>query len=107
MVLPTYPFERRRYWIEPAAASPAPVPERAAPPERRAEPAAESGNVVPGVVEGVTYLGQDLCVFVRLTGREDPIVVRMNSEQGREAPAQPGDAVWCCWPPAASRVLTV
>ena len=73
----------------------------------RADPAPGTGNAVPGVIEGVSYLGQDLCVFVRLTGREHPIVVRMNSEQGRETPAQPGEAVWCCWPPAASRVLTV
>ncbi len=73
----------------------------------RAEPAPGSGNAVPGVIEGVSYLGQDLCVFVRLAGRDDPIVVRMNSERGRETSARPGEAVWCCWPPAASRVLTV
>jgi spermidine/putrescine ABC transporter ATP-binding subunit len=72
----------------------------------RAAPAAGAGNAVAGVIEGVSYLGQDLCVFVRLTGRDDPIVVRMNSERGRETWAQPGEAVWCCWPAAASRVLT-
>ena len=72
-----------------------------------AMPDEASENAVPGTVEGVTYFGQDLCVFVRVAGREDPLVVRIASETGRQASARPGDAVWCCWPPAASRVLTL
>lgn len=72
-----------------------------------AMPAQDSDNAVTGAIEGVSYLGQDLCVFVRIAGREDPLVVRMGSEKGRRSSAHPGETVWCCWPPGASRVLTM
>jgi ABC-type Fe3+/spermidine/putrescine transport system ATPase subunit len=74
---------------------------------RGSRPPEDSENTVPGVIEGVSYLGQDLCVFVRVAGREDPLVLRMDSAAGGEAVPRVGEAVWCSWPPAASRVVTM
>ncbi len=39
------------------------------------------------------YLGQDLCVFVRITGCEDPLVLCMDSAKGRDTGPRPGEDV--------------
>ncbi len=71
----------------------------------RTRPTQDSANAVPGVIEGVSYLGQDLCVFVRLAGREGPLVLRMDSAESRACEPRAGEDVWCSWPAAASRVV--
>lgn len=72
----------------------------------RSRPTQDAVNAVPGVIEAVSYLGQDLCVFVRVGGREKPLVLRMDSAAGRETGPRAGEEVWCSWPAAASRVVT-
>jgi spermidine/putrescine ABC transporter ATP-binding subunit len=69
-------------------------------------PRAGEDNLVAGVLEGVTYMGQDVNLFVRLSGRETPLVLRLGSARGRALDLAEGGAVWCAWPPSASRVLT-
>ncbi len=72
----------------------------------RTRPAEGPDNLVEGVLEGASYLGQDLCVFVRVAGLPEPLVLRMDSARGRDATAEPGTRVWCGWPRGAARVLT-
>ncbi|MHC4609681.1 MAG: ABC transporter ATP-binding protein [Planctomycetota bacterium] len=69
-------------------------------------PAAGEPNLVPGILEGSSYMGQDLSLFVRVSGQETPLVLRMDSADGRGLQAAEGAQVWCSWPMAASRVLT-
>ena len=59
-----------------------------------------------GVLEGVSYMGRDLSLFVRLAGRKTPLVLRLGSARGRALNLAQGKAVCCGWPPSASRVLT-
>jgi spermidine/putrescine ABC transporter ATP-binding subunit len=63
-------------------------------------------NLVAGVLEGSTYLGQDLSLFVRVAGQDEPLVLRLGSAAGHGLDLAEGAAVWCGWPAAASRVLT-
>ena len=70
------------------------------------EPPAGPGNLLAGVLEGTSYTGQDLSLFVRLAGREAPLVLRLDSARGRDLDLGPGVPVWCGWPASASRVLT-
>ena len=70
------------------------------------KPEGGADNLVAGVLEGSTYLGQDLIVFVRVSGLDKPLVLRRGAAGGRGLDLQEGAAVWCGWPAAASRVLT-
>ncbi len=69
-------------------------------------PTGDEPNLVSGVLEGSSYMGQDLSLFVRVSGQETPLVLRMDSADGRGLQAAEGAQVWCSWPTAASRVLT-
>jgi spermidine/putrescine ABC transporter ATP-binding subunit len=71
----------------------------------RSKPPQDSVNAVPGVIEDISYLGQGLCVFVRVTDCKDPLVLRMGSAEGHHSGPRPGQEVWCSWPAAASRIL--
>jgi spermidine/putrescine ABC transporter ATP-binding subunit len=68
-------------------------------------PADPELNVVAGRLEGSTYLGQDLSVFVRIEGRPDPLVLRLTSDCSAAMDLSEGTEIWCSWPAGASRIL--
>jgi spermidine/putrescine ABC transporter ATP-binding subunit len=70
-----------------------------------AEPEAWDGNVVVGQVEGFTYLGHVVSVFVRVQGQEKPLTVLVESIETHALALKPGAAVWCAWPAESTRIL--
>lgn len=72
----------------------------------KAEPPEAGLNVVSGHLEGTTYMGHDHSLFVRLEGRADPLLLRLDSDEARGLQLTEGDQVWCAWPVEATRILT-
>jgi len=63
-------------------------------------------NGFHGEIAAIAYHGQDLNLQVRVPGLSHPLLVRLSSAaEGAEA-LTVGDAVWCGWSAADSRILT-
>jgi len=62
-------------------------------------------NRVQGFVVDVAYHGQDIGLHVRLSN-EEIIMARVPAETGFNDTPEMGNAVWCCWSPDQSRILT-
>ncbi|MBW7997811.1 MAG: ABC transporter ATP-binding protein [Candidatus Glassbacteria bacterium] len=70
-----------------------------------AEPEATDGNVIAGRVEGFTYLGNVVSVFIRVESQEKPLTVLVDNLEAHTLALEPGAAVWCAWPVESTRVL--
>ncbi len=70
-----------------------------------AGPDTAADNIIEGRLEGATYLGHHVSVFVRIPGLEKPLTVLVGSDEARALGLEEGAAVWCTWPAVASRIL--
>lgn len=72
-----------------------------------AAPTGGGENCLSGTVESVAYFGDDLQVHVRVAGVSHPLVVRVDSAVAERLSLAEGSIVWCSWPAASSRILTL
>jgi spermidine/putrescine transport system ATP-binding protein/putrescine transport system ATP-binding protein len=75
-------------------------------PERLRLHEAAAESLLPGRVDGLAYLGQDLIVHLRLEATGQILIARLPAGHDLARDIVTGQRLWCDWPSAQARLLT-
>ena len=71
----------------------------------RHRPATTEDNAVEGHVVDISYSGQHLSIRLRVPEIDALILAKVDTADPNTAGIERGQALWCLWPPSASRIL--
>ena len=71
----------------------------------QAGPGHGEDNALEAEVVDISYSGQHLSIRLRVAGTDALVLAKVDTGDPAVAGIECGQSVWCCWPPAASRIL--